>query len=213
MQRDFCEIRGGYLSETCRRAGIGDEVVQRLRAPIGPIARVLDRARSAGMPVVYTVEAHQPDLSDIPESKRDGMERIGTPIGSDSPLGRVMVWGEPGSEIVEELAPRPDELVVPKPGKGAFYATDLDDQLRDRGVTHLVIVGITTDCCVFTTRMEARDRGYHTMQLHDCCAATRNEAHEVVCDAMRAHPEAFGLISRSDAFCTALDGLLSSQPA
>src|SRR6185436_17086980 len=109
-------------------------------------------------------ESHRPDLADAPANKIEGCVRIGAAIGSSGPLGRLLVQGERGSDVIEELAPRSGEYVVHKPGKCAFYSTELDGILRNRGITHPLISGVTTDCCVFGTLMEARDRGYYTLQ-------------------------------------------------
>ncbi|MGI8559458.1 MAG: cysteine hydrolase family protein [Solirubrobacteraceae bacterium] len=203
MQNDFCAI-GGYCHAYMAKQGIGDAAIALLREPLEPLANVLDAARVAGIPVIYTVEAHWPDLADVPSNKMQGTVKVGAPIGSNGPLGRLLIRGERGSAIVDELAPRPGEHVVQKPGKGAFFATDLDHILRNQGVTHLIITGVTTDCCVLATRMEARDRGYHTLQLEDCCAATQRKNHDAVFAMIRTHPEAFGLMSSSQALLFAL---------
>lgn len=202
MQKDFC-ARGGYLEGIVAK-GLADEAVETLRKPIGPLRQVLDASREASLIVIYTIECHWPDLSDLPDNKRDGAARVGAPIGSEGPLGRLLVRGEEGCEIVEELAPLAGEHVVHKPGKGAFFATDLDHILRNRGITHLIFSGITTDCCVLATRFEARYRGYHTLMLEDCCAATPPAGHDAVFAMVRAHPQAFGLASSSAAFVRAL---------
>jgi biuret amidohydrolase len=203
MQNDFCAV-GGYCHAYMAKRGGGDEAIQLLREPIGPIANLLDAVRSAGMPVIYTVEAHWPDMADVPANKLEGTVNVGAPIGSEGPLGRLLIRGEKGSAIVDELAPQPGEHVVHKPGKGAFFATDLDHILRNHSITHLVITGVTTDCCVLTTRMEARDRGYHTLQLEDCCGATKRSNHDAVFAMIRTHPEAFGLMASSAELISAL---------
>ena len=203
MQNDFCAI-GGYCHAYMTKNGVGDEAIALLREPIAPLIKLLDACRSSGVMVLYTVESHWPDLADVPANKMEGTVNVGAPIGSDGPMGRLLIRGERGSEIVEELAPREGEHVVHKPGKGAFFATDLDHILRNNGITHLVITGVTTDCCVLSTRMEARDRGYHTVQIEDCCGATRRENHAAVFNMIRTHPEAFGLMASSQAFTSAL---------
>ena len=205
MQNDFCAI-GGYCHAYMAKKGLGDEAIALLREPIEPLSEVLDACRSAGVLVVYTVEAHHPDLNDVPHNKMEGTINVGAPIGSEGPLGRLLIRGEQGSEVVEELAPREGERVLHKPGKGAFFATELDHILRNNAITHLLITGVTTDCCVLGTRMEARDRGYHTVQLEDCCAATRRENHAAVFSMIRTHPEAFGLMASSGALVSALGG-------
>jgi nicotinamidase-related amidase len=203
MQNDFCAV-GGYCHAYMEKRGLGDEAIALLREPIEPLSRVIDASRAAGITVIYTVEAHWPDLTDVPANKMEGTENVGAPIGSKGPLGRLLVRGERGSDIVDELAPQACEHIVHKPGKGAFFATDLEHILRTNEITHLAIGGVTTDCCVLATRMEARDRGFHTLQLEDCCAATRRENHAAVFNMIRTHPEAFGLMASSPAFISAL---------
>ena len=162
MQRDFMEP-GGF-GET-----LGNDVSQLARA-VKPIASVLKAAREAGMLVIHTREGHLPDLSDAPPSK---VER-GAPslrIGDPGPMGRILIAGEPGADIVPELTPRPGEVVLDKPGKGAFYATPLGELLAERNVTHLVLAGVTTEVCVQTTMREANDRGYECLLVEDATAS------------------------------------------
>ena len=158
MQRDFLEP-GGF------GAALGNDV-RPLTRIVPAIAALLATFRQRGLPVVHTREGHRPDLSDCPPSKRlrgPGPLRIGDP----GPMGRILVVGEPGNEIIPALAPRPDEPVIVKPGKGAFFATDLDGELRRRGVQRLVITGVTTEVCVQTTMREANDRGYDCVLVED----------------------------------------------
>ena len=158
MQRDFLEP-GGF-GET-----LGNDV-RRLQAIVPEARRMLEACRAAGLPVIHTRECHAPDLSDCPPSKRDrGSPRLR--IGDPGPMGRILVRGEPGVEIVPELAPLPGELVIDKPGKGAFYATALGAELTRRGVTHLLVAGVTTEVCVQTTLREANDRGYDCVLVED----------------------------------------------
>ncbi|MEA3121220.1 MAG: biuret amidohydrolase [Paraburkholderia sp.] len=162
MQRDFIEP-GGF------GASLGNDV--RLLAEIVPaVAELLALARAGGWFVVHTRESHAPDLSDCPPAKR----RRGAPrmrIGEPGPMGRILVRDEPGNAIVDALAPIDGELAIDKPGKGAFYATTLDDELRRRGISHLVFAGVTTEVCVQTSMREANDRGYECLVIEDATAS------------------------------------------
>jgi biuret amidohydrolase len=151
MQRDFIEP-GGF------GASLGNDV-RLLQAIIPTTRRLIDGFRAAGLPVIHTRECHQPDLSDLPPAKRDR----GTPalrIGDPGPMGRILIAGEPGADIIAELAPLPEEVVIDKPGKGAFYGTDFGAHLQRLGLRHLIFAGVTTEVCVQTTMREANDRGY-----------------------------------------------------
>ena len=190
MQRDFCAL-GGYADQ----AGMD---VSRLRAPIPAIQALLDRARGVGMLVVHTREGHRPDLSDLPEPKRRRAQATGAAIGSPGPLGRLLVRGEFGHDLIDELQPRAGEPVIDKPGKGSFCATDLDLMLRRRGIRNIVLTGITTDVCVHTTMREANDRGYECLLLEDCCGATDRGNHEAAIRMVKMQGGVFGAVARSD---------------
>ncbi len=205
MQNDFCS-EGGYCYQYMEKQspGLGKKSVSLLRAPIKPLQSVLESARQNRMVVVFTSESHWPDMRDVPLNKVVGAQKVGAPIGSQGPLGRLMLRGEKGTQIIDELRPLPNEYFIYKPGKGSFFATDVDLTLRNKGITHLIVTGVTTDCCVLTTRMEALDRGYFCLQLEDCTAATKWDNHVAVGNMIRTHPEAFGLISNSRGFTSAL---------
>ncbi len=158
MQRDFLEP-GGF------GAALGNDV-SRLAPVVPVVARLLEAVRARGMTVVHTKECHKPDLADCPPAKRRrGRGKLC--IGDPGPMGRILIDGEPGNDFVEWLRPAPGELVIAKPGKGAFYATDLDAELRIRDVTHLLVTGVTTEVCVQTTMREANDRGYECLLVED----------------------------------------------
>lgn len=188
MQRDFLEP-GGFGES------LGNDVA-RLRRVIGPIGVVLEWARAAGLLIVHTREGHRPDLTDCPPAKR---ERGNPPlrIGDPGPLGRLLIRGEPGHDFVPELRPRLGEPVVDKPGKGSFYATDLDVLLRHRGIRQLIVTGVTTEICVETTVREANDRGYDCLVLADCVGSYFADLHAAALATISAQGGIFGWVSDS----------------
>jgi nicotinamidase-related amidase len=196
MQRDFLE-KGGFGES------LGNDV-SLLRAAIEPCQVLLRSARAKGMLIIHTREGHRPDLSDAPKAK---VER-GSPtarIGVRGPMGRILVRGEPGHDIIPALYPEPGEPVIDKPGKGAFYATDLHSILQNRDIESLIVCGVTTEVCVHTTVREANDRGYRCIVPGDCCGSYFPEFHEVGLRMIKAQGGIFGWVSDSKRVAAALD--------
>jgi biuret amidohydrolase len=195
MQRDFLEP-GGFGD------ALGNDV-SLLRRTIKPTQRLLDAARVAGLGVIHTREGHRPDLADLPPAKK-ARGRLVTGIGDPGPMGRILVRGEPGHDIIPELYPQPGEPVVDKPGKGAFHATDLDAMLKNRGIAQLIVCGVTTEVCVNTTVREANDRGYDCVVVADCVGSYFPEFHEMGLRMIKAQGGIFGWVASLEAVIAAL---------
>jgi nicotinamidase-related amidase len=198
MQRDFLEP-GGFGEM------LGNDVTQ-LGSIVPTLKGLLDFCRQKGLTIIHTLEGHQPDLSDCPPSKRKRGKGSLT-IGDEGPMGRILIRGEPGNAIIPELAPIAGEIVIPKPGKGAFYATELQAILQKRGITHLLFTGVTTEVCVQTTMREANDRGYECLLVEDCTASYFPEFKQATLEMIRAQGGIIGWTSSAQNIQKALSGL------
>jgi nicotinamidase-related amidase len=203
MQRDFLEP-GGF------GAMLGNDVEQ-LRTTIKPIQAVLETCRQLGMFVIHTREGHRPDLSDLPISKklRGGLT---CGIGDVGSMGRILIRGEAGHDIIEELRPLEHEPIIDKPGKGSFHATDLDSLLHNRGIKSLIVTGVTTEVCVHTTVREANDRGYECLVLSDCVGSYFPEFQRVALEMIAAQGGIFGWVSPSENLLSELNMQIPSDP-
>ncbi|GES52078.1 nicotinamidase-related amidase [Rhizobium sp. ERR 922] len=199
MQVDFC-APGGWVDQ------LGEDV-NNTRSIIPAVAEALTIARAAGLAVFHTREGHKPDLSDLPANKQWRTRIHGLGIGDEGASGRILVRGEPGFEIVPELAPLAGEMVIDKPGKSGFHATDFDARLTALGITHLIVIGVTSDCCVQSTFRDGFERGYECVILEDCTAAVETANHEATMDILKAFGGRWGTVSDLASFRAAVEAL------
>lgn len=196
MQRDFCDS-GGYAA----KAGLD---VRRLSSVISKIQALLDAARQAGLLVIHTREGHLSDLSDCHPAKLVRSELAGAPIGQKGPMGRLLIRGEYGHDIIDELKPLNREVVIDKPGYGAFYRTHLDTLLEQHGIRRLILCGLTTEVCVHSTLREAVDRGYQCITVGDASAASNPNLQQAALDIISVEGGIFGSVRTAEEVCTAI---------
>lgn len=196
MQRDFLEP-GGFGD------ALGNDV-SRLQAIVPALKHLLATFRELRLPVIHTLECHQPNLSDCPPSKQKRGDEGGLKIGDEGPMGRILVMGEPGNAIIPDLTPTEGETVITKPGKGAFFNTPLEDILEDNAITHLLFTGVTTEVCVQTTMREANDRGYECLMVEDCTESYFPEFKQATLEMVRAQGGIVGWTAPSTSIIKAL---------
>lgn len=196
MQYDFLSDKGYFAS-------LGENISHTQRA-IEPSIQLLEAARKLGLLRIFTRESHRAQLVDLTANKNTRARGMGAAIGSEGPLGRLLVRGEKGCDIIDELYPNDDEIVIDKPGNSAFYATDLEHILRVNEIKHLIITGITTDVCVSSTLRDANDRGFDCLVLEDCCGAANTEAHQSLFNSMLNEGGIFGAYCQSTELLGAL---------
>ena len=200
MQYDFLDPDGGCP----RLLQVSPETLASVRSIIPRVVRLLDWARAQGLTIVYTREATRPDLSDLSASKRLRYQNAGYPVGKPGTLGRLLIRGEPGCAVIAELAPQPGDLQWDKPAQSAFVGTDLEASLRERGVTHLLLSGVTTQCCVLATYRHAADLGFFPLLLEDCCAAFDPRDHEAALHVVMSEGGALGWVTTLERLIRAL---------
>jgi nicotinamidase-related amidase len=203
MQRDFCDA-GGYAAQ----AGLDHD---RLASTVEAIHRLLDAARAAGISVLHTREGHLPDLSDCPPEKLRRSRTAGAEIGRQGPMGRLLVRGEYGHDIIDRLKPLQGETVIDKPGYGAFYRTGLEAILRERGIRTLILCGVTSEVCVHSTLREAVDRGFRCITVGDACAASNPALQHAALDMIQVEGGIFGTVADSSAIVHALHRKMPAQ--